>query len=289
MTAQVTQGVAAAGGVLWRAGDGGPEIAVVHRPRYDDWSLPKGKLDGDETHLAAALREIREETGFEGVAGIRLGSTSYDVTVHGRVVPKTVQWWSVRATGGAFTPGREVDELRWLSPAKARALVGSGGPLARWEATPLDAALVLLVRHASAGDADKWRGDDDLRPLDPKGIRQTALITKVLPHYAPIRVVSAPPVRCQETVRPLADRLGLPVELVPLIGEDGAPAHPEQHVRELAAPGQAIVVCSQGGVIPRVVGSLDPAQQPVHAAKGSLWVLAFDGDRLISADPDCLR
>src|SRR4051812_43492610 len=288
MTTQITPHVAAAGGVLWRLGEAGPEIALVHRPRYDDWSLPKGKLHDDEPHLVAALREIQEETGFRGVAGIRLGSTSYDVSLHGRLVPKTVQWWSVRAAGGDFVPGDEVDELRWVRPQEARALVGGGGPLAQWTAVPQETALVLLVRHASAGDSDSWRGDDDLRPLDAKGIRQSALLSRVLPHYAPTRVVSAPPVRCQETVRPLADALGLPVELDPLLGEEGAPALPEEHVLELSVPGHAVVACSQGGVIPRVVGALDPQQQPVRASKGSLWVLAFDGDRLISADPDCL-
>jgi 8-oxo-dGTP diphosphatase len=281
--------VRAAGGVLWRQGESGPEVAVVHRPRYDDWSLPKGKLDDDEPHLSAAIREIREETGYDGVAGVRLGSTSYDVSVDGRRVPKVVQWWSVQATGGGFAPGREVDELRWLRPAQARALLGDDGVLARWCSLPLAPALVLLVRHASAGDASSWRGDDDLRPLDDKGIRQTALVTRVLHHYAPTRVLSAPPVRCQDTVRPLADLLGLPVELDPLVGEQDAPARPERHVSRLAQPGTAVVVCSQGGVIPRVVGSLDASLQPVAASKGSLWVLAFSDGVLLSADPGCLR
>jgi len=287
--APVPPAIAAAGGVLWRPGPDGPEVAVIHRPRYDDWSLPKGKLEAGEPHLVGALREIREETGFDGVPGIRLGSTSYDVVLHGQLVPKTVQWWSVRAIGGSFTPGKEVDDLRWLRPPEAAALVGADGPLARWAALPLEPAIVLLVRHASAGSSDTWRGDDDLRRLDEKGLRQTALVTEVLQHYAPKRVVSAPPVRCQETVRPLADLLCLTVELDPLFGEEGAPARPERHLTELAEPGRAVVICSQGGVIPRVVGSLDPQQQPVRAAKGSLWVLAFADGRLLSADPDCLR
>ena len=286
---QPTTAIAAAGGVVWRPGDDGPEIAVVHRPRYDDWSLPKGKLHDGEPHLVGALREIREETGFDGVAGMRLGSTSYDVCLRGKTVPKTVQWWSVRATDGSFIPGSEVDELRWLPVKEAQALVGAGGPLDQWVALPQEPAIVLLVRHASAGDSGAWPGDDDLRPLDGKGEKQTALVTAVLRQYAPTRIVSAPPVRCQETVRPLADLLDLPVELDPLIGENGAPADPERHVTGLGRAGEAVAACSQGGVIPRVVGSLAPDRRPVRASKGSLWVLAFHQGQLLSADPDCLR
>src|SRR3954467_13891342 len=104
--------VLAAGAVLWRASDDGaePEVAVVHRPRYDDWSLPKGKVDAGEHVLTAAVREIREEPGFEVVVGPRGPPTHYPV----REGTKRVDYWMVRAVGGSFTPNDEVDELRWL-------------------------------------------------------------------------------------------------------------------------------------------------------------------------------
>ena len=284
----MTGQVQAAGGVLWRPGRAGPEIAVVHRPRYDDWSLPKGKLDAGEPHVVAALREIREETGHQGVAGIALGTTSYDVLLGGRPVPKTVRWWSVRAAGGAFVPGAEVDELRWLAPEQALGLIGESAPLRRWMALPPDPALVLLVRHASAGDPGTWRGPDDLRPLDSKGMAQVQQLAQVLRCFSPVRVVSAPALRCQATVGPVAEALGLAVELDPLVSEDGAATRPEAHVAGLAQTGSAVLVCSQGGVIPRVVEALDPGRRPAAARKGSLWVLAFDGPALLSTDDSVL-
>ena len=284
----MTGQVQAAGGVLWRPGPVGPEIAVVHRPRYDDWSLPKGKLDPGEAHVVAALREIREETGHGGVAGVSLGTTSYDVLLGGRPVPKTVRWWSVRADGGAFVPGAEVDELLWLPPAEAVTRIGDSAPLRRWMTLPPQPALVLLVRHASAGDPGTWRGPDDLRPLDDRGIGQVELLTRVLRCFSPARVLSAPPVRCQDTVGPVAEALGLAVELDRLVSEEGAPARPEVHVAGLTQPGCAIVVCSQGGVIPRVVEALAPSRRPAAARKGSLWVLAFDGQVLMSTDDGVL-
>ena len=104
--------VKAAGGVVRRDG----RIAVVHRPRYDDWSLPKGKLDPGESFEEAALREVREETGFECELGEELSSTSYNDR-KGR--SKIVRYWLMEPVGGEFAPNDEVDELRWLTPAEA--------------------------------------------------------------------------------------------------------------------------------------------------------------------------
>jgi 8-oxo-dGTP diphosphatase len=108
--------VRAAGGVVRREG----RIAVVHRPRYDDWSLPKGKLDPGETWEEAALREVREETGLECELGEELSSTSYHDR-KGR--SKLVRYWLMDVVGGEFEPNDEVDELRWLTPAEAAALL----------------------------------------------------------------------------------------------------------------------------------------------------------------------
>jgi 8-oxo-dGTP diphosphatase len=104
--------VHAAGGVVWRPATGGAvEILVVHRPKYDDWTLPKGKLEPGETHEQAAVREVEEETGLRCELGPELPATSY--TDHqGR--PKAVRYWSMQIRGGAFAPTVEVDEVRWV-------------------------------------------------------------------------------------------------------------------------------------------------------------------------------
>src|SRR2546423_7236132 len=103
--------VPAAGGVLRRLRpDGEAEIAVIHRPKYDDWSLPKGKLEPGESFEQAALREVEEETGLICELGPELGSVGYRDR-KGR--SKLVRYWAMRPRGGEFRPNREVDELRW--------------------------------------------------------------------------------------------------------------------------------------------------------------------------------
>jgi len=113
--------IEAAGGVVMRKGPDETEIAVVHRPRYDDWSFPKGKLDPGETFEEAALREVREETGLTCRLGPELAFAHYDDN-KGR--PKVVRYWLMAVIEDpGFEPNDEVDELRWLTPAEATDLL----------------------------------------------------------------------------------------------------------------------------------------------------------------------
>jgi 8-oxo-dGTP pyrophosphatase MutT (NUDIX family) len=116
----VSELVSAAGGVVLRRGAGGDEVLLVHRPRYDDWSLPKGKLLAGESEAAAALREVEEETGFVCRLGPEVGTSSYR---DGQGRPKTVRYWLMEPVAGAFTPHSEVDEVRWLPFADAPTLL----------------------------------------------------------------------------------------------------------------------------------------------------------------------
>ncbi|MFT7840008.1 NUDIX hydrolase [Saccharothrix sp. BKS2] len=269
--------IRAAGAVLWREG----AAAVVHRPRYDDWSLPKGKLDPGETVPAAAVREVREETGFRAVLGRHLNRVSYQVSAG----PKTVDYFSARAGSGAFSPNDEVDELRWVPFAEAARLVSHDTDRAVLEtflSAPVDLAHVLLVRHAKAGKRDNWPGDDDLRPLSSAGWRQAAGLRSMLPLWGPARVHSAPRVRCVDTVRGVADDLGAAVLLEPRLSEEGYwPDREAALVRflEIVDGAGTPVVSSQGGVIPDIVSTLaDLGGLPlddVPCKKGSAWLLAF--------------
>jgi 8-oxo-dGTP diphosphatase len=112
--------VKAAGGVVWRRGAGGVEVAVAHRPHREDWSLPKGKLDPGESWEEAAVREVEEEIGYRCKLGRELPHISY-LDQKGR--PKVVRYWLMEPVSGEFTPNDEVDELRWLIPAAAAALL----------------------------------------------------------------------------------------------------------------------------------------------------------------------
>jgi 8-oxo-dGTP diphosphatase len=282
--------VLAAGAVLWRRTDGGVdsggvEIALVHRPRYDDWSLPKGKADRGETLPFTAVREVAEETGFAARLGGGLGEVHYAV-LEG---PKTVRYWAAEARGGAFTPSDECDELRWCSPDDAVALLSYQRDLdvlARFRRAGVPDSVVLLVRHAKAGSRSQWDGPDDERPLSSTGHDQARHLARLLPLFGPDRISSAPPLRCRATVAPLADELGLPVGEEPLLGEEGYwddPAGGLARLREIAAEPGVSAVCSQGGVIPDVVGALT-GRSDVAAKKASTWVLGFTDGVLRTAD-----
>lgn len=280
--------IRAAGAVLWRDAGGGTEIAVIHRPRYDDWSLPKGKLDRGETVAAAAVREIREETGISAVLGRRLGTVHYDVpTKDGGTAPKQVDYFTARpAADHGFTPGAEVDELRWLPVDAAPELLTyhwDHDIVAEFRAQPTAARTLLLVRHAKAGNRSAWSGDDRLRPLTDSGKAQAAALRTLLPLFGPDRVHAVPLVRCEDTVRGVADDLGVPVHPEPQLSEPSYAANPEDSVERLAEivrAGGTPVVCSQGGVIPDLVGRLALSAKldlpEPTSSKGSLWVLTFD-------------
>ncbi|MFI6030272.1 NUDIX hydrolase [Amycolatopsis magusensis] len=306
--------VRAAGAALWRPGPGGtPEIAVVHRPRYDDWSLPKGKLDPGETTVAAAVRELHEETGFRVVLGRFLKQVAYGVPgPDGGTVGKTVDYFSARAVSGEFTPNDEVDELRWLSPPEAEAILHRHGDvetLREFCALPADLTTVLLVRHAKAGKRDEWTGDDDLRPLSNAGLRQSDGIRAVTTRFGPTRVLSAPRLRCVQTVAKVAEDLGIEVAQEHLLSEEGYWADPVLGLARFLAvvgDGGTPLLCSQGGVIPDLVTQLaerdgvelelrshvtesEQRRRPAPAKKGSLWLLSFrppsgnEGPRLAAA------
>jgi 8-oxo-dGTP diphosphatase len=298
--------VAAAGGVLWRMRpDGVLETVLVHRPKYGDWSLPKGKLEAGEHLLTAAVREVGEETGEALVVGRRSLRVRYPVPEG----TKRVDYWLMQACGGGFAATREIDELRWVPLARAADVVTYEHDRAVLADALRDdvprAPTLLLVRHGSAGSRSEWDGDDDLRPLDDRGAGQARRLAEVLPHFRPTAVLSVPRTRCTQTVGPLADKLGLPVQPLPSVGEPEFAADPrpglaaiERLLEPRTEPG-VTVVCSQGGAIPSLLMTLGVRPEGLAgrlwppAAKGSVWALggrpgalAADYYRDFSPDPD---
>jgi len=284
---------------VWRVGEGASggqmEVAVIHRPRYDDWSLPKGKLAPGESHLEGALREVHEETGFRVQPGRSLGEVHYLKNSSGAAREKVVQYWAMRAIGGAFSPSREVDEMEWLTVDQALERITRGTDrevLERFALRPAMTGSVLLVRHASAGSRGDWDGDDRKRPLDEAGQDQADELVRLLSRFGVDEIVTADPVRCVETVQPLSESIGVPTRLEPLLSEDGFPSNEEdavELVRNLGRPGGAAVACSQRGVIEEIIGRLSESDaldvgDTLSLKKGGVWALAFDDHRLVGAE-----
>lgn len=273
--------VIAAGGVLWRGRHRDVEVAVIHRPRYDDWTLPKGKLEPTETELAAAVREVQEETGARVAVSRRIGRVRYDIGPQRKVVT----YWAMRHLDGDFTATDEVDRLDWLPVTEARQRLTYGvdrGVLGDFSALPVPDSVIVLVRHAKAGRRRDWHGDDALRPLDAAGLRQAGELVPFLTRFAPDRIVSADRTRCIQTVQPLADALGLDVQVDAAFADESYARSPESTqtaLLSLAKPGRVSVVCSQGLTIPSLVDTLGTAGEPSETRKGAAWVLSLvDGD-----------
>jgi len=278
--------VEAAGGIVYRRRDGATEIAVVHRPRYDDWSLPKGKLEAGETALIAAVREVREELGADIAVSRRVGTIRYSIVD----APKRVTYWAMQYRGGQFEPNDEVSDVAWLPVGQAVGRLTydvDRAVLTDFASMPEPDSVVVLVRHAKAGKRSDWDGPDDLRPLDPNGARQAQRLRSMLAVFGPDRIYSGVPVRCVQTVQPLADALNLTVEVDSAFSDETYEHSPSTTVTallSLAKPGTCTVIASQGLTIPSLVEQLGPGIVDAETKKGAFWVLSFvDGD-VIAAD-----
>jgi 8-oxo-dGTP pyrophosphatase MutT (NUDIX family)/broad specificity phosphatase PhoE len=288
----VSETILAAGTVLWRQGRCHVEIALVHRPKYDDWSLPKGKVEPGEHLATTAVRETREETGFDGVLGRFLGEVRYLVSGGSDgPVPKAVSYWAMPVLGGAFTVSGEVDRLEWVRAEDALPRLtrpDDAAPVRALLAGPTDTVSVLLVRHGHAGSRKAWKGPDDQRPLNALGRQEATAIGIVGAAFGPVSVSAADVLRCQQTVTPLATAVGTAVEPAPIWSEGRHAEHPDEAfaaLHELARAGRPAAVCSQGGVIPDLLvaaGGRSLRRRP--ARKGSVWVLSYGAGQFVAAD-----
>ena len=300
--------IKAAGAVVWRPGAEGPQLALIHRPRYDDWSFPKGKTDPDEHPVLTALREVEEETGLRCELGRRLPGTEYEVL--GR--PKRVRYWAARiAEDTPFTPNDEVDELEWVEAASAAQRLTNPLDVAVLEAflgAPAETYPIVLQRHGKAEHrGGRWAEDDLARPLAPAGVAQADALAVLLGAYGAQDVVSSPAVRCVETVRPYAELHGMKLETDPELTEISyvhAPRAVVAWLRELIERRRGTVACTHGPLLDELISAVlyNPglggctgidsgptlsgrswsaetadrwANEPLST--GSAWVLHFDG------------
>lgn len=298
--------IKASGAVLWRPGADGKdiELALIHRPRYDDWSFAKGKAEPGEHAVLTAVREVEEETAHRVVLGRRLPNTEYQVL--GR--DKRVKYWAAKIEeAGEFVPNHEVDELEWLSAEQARERLTSAldmGVLDAFLDGPLETFPIVLQRHGKAERRGSHYPDDLARPLAPAGQQQAITLAEVLAVYGADDLISSPAVRCVNTVKPYADLHAVPMKLDSALTEISyvhAPRAIVSWLRDLADRRTGTIVCTHGPLLDELIAAVlhgpgfadhkreptlngrpwDPAQadrwaknDPIPA--GSAWVLHFD-------------
>lgn len=258
--------VRAAGALLWRGSGDDLEVLLVHRPKYDDWSWPKGKLDDGETWPGAAVREVLEETGLHCELGVPLPRAVYEVGASGTTRPKVVQYWAARQVAGDGELANEVDDVAWLRPDAARdrlhyrrdreqlkALVRSH------RAGRLDTWPLVLVRHARTVARRRWRGDDAQRPLDEAGQDQAQRLVPVLQAFGVRRVLTSDAERCAATVAPFARLTGQRLLGRHSLSEEGFADDPDRALRQLAKVldrGEASALCTHRPLLPALLRDL---------------------------------
>jgi 8-oxo-dGTP diphosphatase len=269
--------IRAAGCIVWRRARRELEVVLVHRPRWGDWSFPKGKLDPDEQPIACAVREVFEETGLSVRVGPRLPDQEY--IVNGGT-PKVVQYWAAeppkKADLSAYEPNAEIDNVRWVRVSKARKQLTyphDADLLDMFEKSPYDSRPLLIVRHAHARSRKTWRTDDSDRPLKADGERQAQRLVPLLSAYGVTRLISSDAERCVDTLLPYANsRKKVALSLERALSEDAADAAQiEKIMRTTLKSDKRIAICSHRPVLPLIFEAL--GIEPISLEPGSFVVV----------------
>ena len=263
----------------------GTEIVLIHRNRYDDWTLPKGKLEVGESIPVCAVREVLEETGVTIRLGVPLDTIRYQA---GKVGLKKVSYWTgVPLSSSPREPDDEVDEVCWLPVRTAMSRLTYAHDhylvtqfLEQPATTPL-----IIVRHAKAMDRKDWSRKDWLRPINSRGRKQARLLVPMLGAYGAQRLVSSNATRCVSTIEPYARRRDARIETYSQLSEEVGESDPKgvgrliQKLRNAAVQsGQPTVICVHRPVLPHVLDALDMAPTTLVTGEFLVAHLTMDGD-----------
>jgi 8-oxo-(d)GTP phosphatase len=288
----MSQVILAAGAIVWRKHkDKFTEVALIHRPKYDDWSFPKGKCEIGEELIACAHREVLEETNIATEFGPFLGKIDY-LTLQG---PKQVSFWSAKAIDEkAFTPNSEVDQLQWVALTKVRQLLSMESDkeiLDKFIKLKLETKPLVLLRHAKAVSRDEWQGDDDDRPLDDSGENQAKRLLTIYQVFNLSQIHTSDAVRCYSTVEMLAKGLGLKLEVTGKLSESGYRKDKERafdYAKELFKEDINALICSHNPILPKMLNKLskksdvEADEEKLSPADG--WVIHRVGKEIIQID-----
>jgi len=270
----------AAGALVWRVRDGELQVLAVHRPRYNDWSWPKGKLSKGETLPQCAIREVAEETGKQIVLGQPLPTLRYPVGA-GNV--KVVRYWAAQVASAdsrsvkarppvKAAPKHEIDRTRWLTVEQAREKITFSDDLRPLEvlvesytSDRLDTRAFVLVRHARARRRKGWEGPDEERPVTKNGARRARQIVPLIAAFGVKHIGSSPAERCVATVRPYATASGIEVKTYDALTEPDHASEPlktASTLTNLLGKRVSRVVCVHRPTLPTVVEMVRAATRP---------------------------
>jgi 8-oxo-dGTP diphosphatase len=284
--------ILAAGAVLWRKSEKKKiEVLIIHRPKYDDWTFPKGKAEIGEPLIACAYREVLEETNIESAFGPYLGEVEY-LTNDGE---KKVSFWSAKVVKEKeFKPNAEVDQLKWVEVTKVKELLTLDTDrkiLEQFLQIELDTKPLILLRHAKAVTRDEWQGEDDDRPLDSYGQNQAKRLLAMYQVFNLEQIHSSDAVRCYDTVVAIAKGLNIKLEVTGKLSESTFKKDKEKafdYAKDLIKLNESVLLCSHNPILPKMLNKLTKKSE-VDADEGKLlpadgWVIHRIGKEVIQID-----
>jgi 8-oxo-(d)GTP phosphatase len=279
--------VIAAGAVVTRKGG---DVLLVHRPKYDDWSFPKGKLDQGEHVTTAAVREVAEETGLDIRLGPPLTTQRYWVTQNGDRRLKRVHYWVGRVVGdddvSTYHVNSEIDEVAWVPLDKVQDRLDyeyDRRTLEELRRLRKKTYPLVVLRHGRARARKSWKKDDRQRPLTKAGEFQAEQVVPVLGAYGVTRVVTSSSRRCWATVAPYAEVAGIDlVDTDDMSEEDATPELVAEQVHDLLSRREASVLCTHRPVLPWVFDALGIEPRPL--ATGSVFVVHHRRGQVVAAE-----
>ena len=288
----MSETISAAGAVVWRKHkDNFTEVAIIHRPKYDDWSFPKGKLEVGESLIACAHREVLEETNLQTEFGPHLGQVEY-FTPDGL---KKVTYWSAKVIAEKpFRTNTEVDQLKWIPITKVIEVLTNETDkeiFDKFVKVKFNSKPFILLRHAKAITRDEWQGEDDDRPLSSSGQNQAMRLLSTYQVFNIDQIHSSDAVRCYDTVKSMAKGLDIKLEVSSKLSESTFKKDKEKafdYVRELIKEDKSVLICSHNPILPKMLNKLtkkseiDADEEKLSPADG--WVIHRIGKEIIQID-----
>ena len=282
--------IRAAGAIIWR--ENSPfelEVLVIHRPQYDDWSFPKGKVDDGESPIAAAYREVKEETGVDAIFGQYLGTTSYKVDEN----KKKVKYWMARAKADAtpFVPNAEVDKIEWVDSKTARHFLTHDEDrdlLDDFMTKERYASTLVLLRHAKAVKRSEWNDYDLDRPLNNDGIQQSHKLVKQLEPFYIQGIYSSDATRCFTTVEPFSTISGVKVNVSKDLNEESFEKSAKtsvEYVRQVMKFDGNQLVSGHNPIIPHVLSKIARVEYSSDdLSPADAWIVHHRGDKIVAVE-----